>query len=67
MTIEECFKDPEKTSKMQAAIARGKVDTGSQTFDQHLADLVNAQVISMDVAKSAASNPSDFERAMAFD
>lgn len=67
MTIEEAIKDPEKTGRMRDAIERGKVDGSSQTFDQHLADLVRAEVITMDQAKSAASNPSDFERAMSFD
>lgn len=34
---------------------------GMQTFDQHLTELVNADEISFEVAKGAATNPADFE------
>ena len=66
LSVEDCIKDPEKTALMKDVIARNKTD-GSQTFDQHLAELVQSGVVTMEVAKSAASNPSDFERAMSFD
>jgi twitching motility protein PilT len=34
---------------------------GMQTFDQHLTELVNKEEISFEAAKSAATNPADFE------
>ena len=35
-----------------------------QTFDQHLVDLVNCDVVSYEVAKAASSRPADFELQM---
>ena len=43
------------------------LDLGTQSFDQHLVMLLRAGQITVEVAKEASSNPSDFERALAFD
>jgi twitching motility protein PilT len=67
LMIEDCIRDPEKTMMMKDVIARGRDDLGSQTFDQHLSELVRTDVVEMEVAKAASSNPSDFERAMSFE
>jgi twitching motility protein PilT len=40
---------------------------GTQSFDQHLSQLYRSGVITLDTAKAATTNPSDFERALAFD
>jgi twitching motility protein PilT len=45
-------------------IAEGRDQYGMQTFDQCLADLVTSGEVTFDTAKSAASNPSDFELKM---
>jgi len=45
-------------------IAEGREQYGSQTFDQHLTDLVTEGLVEFQVAKAAASNPSDFELRM---
>jgi twitching motility protein PilT len=45
-------------------IASGKDQYHSQTFDQHLMELVSNDLVEFDVAKSAATNPSDFELKM---
>jgi Tfp pilus assembly ATPase PilU len=37
-----------------------------QSFDRHLTALYRSGEISLEVAKSAASNPADFERALNF-
>ena len=37
---------------------------GTQSFDQHLIDLYNANIISFETAKTAATNPADLERAL---
>jgi twitching motility protein PilT len=64
LTIEECIKDPVKTHEIKDVIEAGRDSYGSQSFDQHLMELFNAGVISFDTARSAATNPSDFERAV---
>jgi twitching motility protein PilT len=40
---------------------------GTQSFDQHLSQLYKTGTITLDTAKAATTNPSDFERALAFD
>ena len=40
---------------------------GTQSFDQHLSELYKAGIITLDTAKAATTNPSDFERALAFE
>lgn len=40
---------------------------GTQSFDQHLSMLYRQGVITLDTAKSATTNPSDFERALSFE
>jgi len=40
---------------------------GTHSFDQHLSQLYKTNVITLDTAKAATTNPSDFERALAFD
>ena len=45
-------------------IADGRDQYGMQTFDQHLADLVQSGEVTFDTAMAAATNPSDFELKM---
>ena len=45
-------------------IADGREMYQMQTFDQHLVDLVNADLVSFDIAKAASSRPADFELQM---
>jgi Tfp pilus assembly ATPase PilU len=45
-------------------IADGREQYGMQTFDQHLVDLVNADVVSFEIAKAATTRPADFELQM---
>ena len=42
-------------------MAEGREQYGSQTFDQHLTDLFLQDLVTYEVAKAAATNPSDFE------
>ncbi|MGH0029936.1 MAG: type IV pilus twitching motility protein PilT [Myxococcota bacterium] len=65
-TVQEHIKDPEKTGQLNDVIERGRDQYGMQSFDQHLTDLYRAGTISIEVAMAAASNPSDFERALHF-
>jgi twitching motility protein PilT len=54
----------DKQHEIYDLIADGKEQYGSQTFDQHLRDLVDADLVSYEVAKAAANNPADFELKM---
>ena len=59
-TLQECIKDPAKTSEITDFIARGRSE-GNQTFDQHLLDLIRASKIAVETALSAATNPMDLK------
>ena len=65
--IAECIRDPEKTAGVKDLLEKGRDLYGTQTFDQHLTDLYNAKVITLETAKEAASNASDLERALSFE
>jgi twitching motility protein PilT len=67
MSIVECIKDAEKTPEIHEHMEKGRDMYGMQSFDQHLSDLYKADIITLEVAKSGASNPSDFERALHFE
>jgi twitching motility protein PilT len=60
-TIRDCIKDPERNSEIPDLIEEGRSHYGSQSFDQHLIELVKDGVVDFKVAKAAASNPSDFD------
>ena len=45
-------------------IADGREQYKMQTFDQHLVDLVNADMVSFEIAKAASTRPADFELQM---
>ena len=66
-TIEECIKDPLRTHEIKDVIEQGRDSYGMQSFDQHLTDLFHAGVIDFETARTAATNPSDFERAVLLD
>jgi twitching motility protein PilT len=59
-TIQECIKDPAKTSEITDFITRGRAE-GCQTFDQHLLDLIRASKVSVETALGAATNPMDLK------
>jgi twitching motility protein PilT len=65
-TVHEIIKDPNKTGQLKDVIERGRDQYQMQSFDQHLTDLYRAGEISLEVAKAAASTPSDFERALSY-
>ena len=60
-TIRDLIRDRNRTAEIKDHIAEGKDQYGMQTFDQCLMDLVEAGEVTFDVARAAASNPSDFE------
>jgi twitching motility protein PilT len=63
-TISDLILDPQRTHEIPDLIAEGREQYGSQTFDQHLMELVSSDMVDFDVAKAAATNPSDFELKM---
>jgi len=67
LAIQDAIENPEKGASIKDYIARGRKEYGMQTFDQHLMDLYKAGMIDLATAKSAASSPADFERALDYD
>jgi twitching motility protein PilT len=63
-SIRDLMMDGERIGEIRDFIASGREQYGMQTFDQCLADLVRSDVVTFEVAKAAASNPSDFELQM---
>jgi twitching motility protein PilT len=63
-TISDAIMDGERMYEIYDLIADGRQQYGSQTFDQHLRDLVEADLVAYEVAKAAANNPADFELQM---
>ncbi len=59
--IKDIIADPDRHAEMYDLMEDGKEQYGSQSFDQHLCELVEADMVSFEVAKAAANNPSDFE------
>ena len=63
-TIRDCIKDTDRLDDISDLIEEGKDHYGSQTFDQHLMDLVNSGTVTFEIAKAAANNPADFDLKM---
>lgn len=59
--VREIIGDPGRLHELRTVLAEGRAQYGTQTFDQHLADLVIAGRVSFDVAVILASNSLDFE------
>ncbi|HSG08398.1 MAG TPA: PilT/PilU family type 4a pilus ATPase [Longimicrobiales bacterium] len=63
-TIRDCIRDKNRLDEISDLIEEGKDHYGSQTFDQHLMDLVHRDVVDFEIAKAAANNPADFDLKM---
>ena len=61
-TIQDCIENPDKTSNIKDFLEKSRDQYGMQTFDQHLTELFQKDLVSLEVAKSAATSPADFER-----
>ncbi len=59
-TVRECVVDPDKTRKLNDAIAAGVSQYGMQTFDQSLMSLYTRGLISYEEALHWCSNADDF-------
>jgi len=62
--IKDLILEGTRIGEIKDFIAEGRDQYGMQTFDQCLADLVTSGEVTFETAKSAASNPSDFELKM---
>lgn len=63
-TMRDCILDRSRMDEIPDLIEAARTHTGSQSFDQHLMDLVNADIVDFRVAKANANNPGDFELKM---
>jgi len=59
--VRDVLGDPGRLAEIRNAIADGRAEYGTQTFDQHLADLVISGQVSFEVALTLATNSLDFE------
>jgi twitching motility protein PilT len=51
--VRECLKDAERMSQLKEIMAEGRGDLGSQTFDQHLEELIEAGQITAETKRAA--------------
>jgi twitching motility protein PilT len=58
--VRDMIADGRRIGEIRDYIAEGRDQYGMQTFDQHLADLVQDGVVTFETAMAAATNPSDF-------
>jgi twitching motility protein PilT len=58
--VREMIEDPLRTREIKEAIAQGRHPYGMVTFDQSLADLVKARLITYEEALRHSTSPSDF-------
>jgi twitching motility protein PilT len=63
-TIRECILDASRTGEIPELIEEGRQHYGSQSFDQHLMDLVRDDQVEFEVARANANSPSDFDLKM---
>jgi len=63
-TIRDCIRDRHRIDEISDLIEEGREHYGSQTFDQHLMDLVRGGSVDFEIAKAAANNPADFDLKM---
>jgi twitching motility protein PilT len=49
----ECLKDSERVAQVVRIMADGRKDLGSQTYDQHLEELIKADQITADTHRTA--------------
>ena len=64
--IKESISGKVPLSEIYILIEKAKRDGVMQSFDQHLTDLYKQGILTFDVAKEAASSPTNFERNLQF-
>jgi twitching motility protein PilT len=66
-TVREYIRRGDRMAELDKVVEQGRDLYGMQTFDQHLLELFQAGQLKLEVCKSAASNPEDFERAVTYE
>jgi twitching motility protein PilT len=66
-TVQEYIRDINRAEGLKDVIEKGRQQYGMQSFDQHLSELYRSNAIALQTAIHAATNPSDFERALHFE
>jgi twitching motility protein PilT len=61
-TIRELIGDRNRVGEIRKHIAAGRDEAGMQTFEQHLADMVENDVVSLETARMTAPDPTEIER-----
>jgi twitching motility protein PilT len=61
-SVKAIVQDETKMRGLRTAISRGRTSYGSHTMDQSLLELLQAQLISLEVAKAAAVSPAELVR-----
>jgi len=59
--MRDLLRDPERADELETFIRDSREEHGTQTLDQHLADLVIESVITYKTAVAAAADPEDFQ------
>jgi twitching motility protein PilT len=59
-TVRDLIRDPNRTPELRDYIRDARDQYGMQTFDQHLMELVSAEVVTYETALVAATNPNGF-------
>jgi twitching motility protein PilT len=53
--VRECLKHASRTGEVRRIMAEGRTQLGTQTYDQHVAELVESGLITSDTAKAATA------------
>jgi twitching motility protein PilT len=59
--VSDLISDRTRVGDLKEFIAKDRTENGMQTFDQHLTDLVDGKVITLEAAKIATKDPTAFE------
>ena len=65
--IQSYIIESDKTSFIPDVIAKSRIQYQMQTMDQHLSALYSASIITIETALAAATNASDFQRALDYE
>jgi twitching motility protein PilT len=62
--VRDLIREPTRTAELRDYIRDAHEQFGTQTFDQHLMELVVGEAVTYETALLAATNPKDFELQM---
>jgi len=60
--VRDLIKDPSRTSELPEYMREARDQYGTQTFDQHLVELVTDEVVTYEAALGTATEPAEFEQ-----